>query len=122
VKADRALALLAKLRADLAAEELSALKAQVHTHLAKLRAQQATDELLAVDLAEALAKHLVTLLDHAPSMQPAYRAAVVGAARYFVSQDDAIPDGEALTGMDDDVLVFNSVAREIGRPDLVIDE
>ncbi len=117
----RALQILASLRADLQGAELGALKVSVRDHYDALVRTQRTSELVSVDLAELLCERLELLLDHTASSSPAHRAAIVGAARYFVSRDDAVPDDASITGLDDDVFVFNAVVREIGRDDLVID-
>ena len=49
-----------------------------------------------------------------------HRSAVVGAARYFVSENDEVPDAHSCTGLDDDVRVFNHVVALLGRVDLRI--
>ena len=46
---------------------------------------------------------------------------IVGAARYFVADDDAEPDTQSILGLDDDLAVFNHVATQIGEPDLRIE-
>lgn len=117
-----AFAIFEKLRADLSAPELITLRAEVRAHYEALLVAQRRDELLAVDLAEALAARLDTLLAMAHQLASGPRADIVGAARYFISEDDAVPDGRSCTGLDDDVEVFNHVALALGRPDLVITE
>jgi uncharacterized membrane protein YkvA (DUF1232 family) len=87
-----------------------------------LVAAQRKSELLALDLAEALASRLDGLLAGSRALSVEHRAAVLGAARYFVSADDAVPDAQSCTGLDDDVLVFNHVVVMLGRDDLRIDE
>jgi hypothetical protein len=103
------------------ATELADLRSQVRAHLAEFHGAAETNELLPVDIAEALAAALEKMLDAAPSMTPANRALAVGAARYFVSDEDASPDLEGVLGLDDDLIVFNWVACQIGRGDLVLD-
>ncbi|MFW6052129.1 MAG: hypothetical protein ACODAU_13205 [Myxococcota bacterium] len=106
---------------DLEPAELPALREQVQAHLAEFHAAARTNELLPVDLAESLAACLDRLLDAAASLPAADRALAVGAARYFVSDQDASPDLEGVLGLDDDVTVFNWVARRLGKPDLAVD-
>ncbi len=118
----QALALLASLRDDLPDDALDRLRAEVRAHLESLQNAQRSSELVAVDLAELLCVRLEVLLEAAHALPSAHRAGVVGAARYFISDDDAVPDHHALTGLDDDVFVFNTVARELGRLDLLISE
>ena len=116
------MAIFTGFRADLAPPALAELRAAVQAHLAELLAAQAKDELIAIDLAELLSARLDTLLASAHLFAPDARADVVGAARYFISDKDTIPDLRPCTGLDDDVQVFNHVARALGRPDLVITE
>lgn len=118
----RALQIFETMRRDLPAEELAALRHQVQHHKDDLRRAQVRSELIAVDLAEALAARLDGLLANAHLMQAEARAHVVGAAAYFISSADERPDDQSCTGLDDDVLVFNHVARLLGRADLVIDD
>ena len=114
--------IFAGLRADLALPGLAELRAAVQAHHAELLAAQAKDELIAIDLAELLSTRLDTLLASAHLFAADARADVVGAARYFISDKDTIPDQRPCTGLDDDVQVFNHGARALGRPDLVITE
>lgn len=100
--------------------DLAALRAAVQRHLRDLDQASREDEFLATDLAEDLAERLDDLLEILPTLPDAARPLVVGAARYFVSDDDALPDRSGPTGLDDDVAVFNMVARRIGRADLEI--
>ena len=112
--------IFAGLRADLAPADLAELRAEVQAHHAELVVAQARNELVAVDLAELVSARLDTLLASAHLFAAEARADVVGAARYFVSDKDSIPDLKPCTGLDDDVEVFNHVVRALGRPDLVI--
>ncbi len=118
---EQALALHASLRADLPADAIAELRTAVRDHYDALVRAQEHAELVPVDLAELLCVRLEVLLDVYDAFPPARRADLVGAARYFVSEDDAVPDSHALTGLDDDVYVFNTVVRALGRADLVID-
>jgi hypothetical protein len=114
--------LFAHLRAPLDQPALQDLRAAVRTHLSDLVAAQHRDELIAVDLAELLTARLELLLASAHLFAAEACADVVGAARYFISDKDTIPDLRPCTGLDDDVEVFNHVARALGRSDLVITE
>lgn len=118
---DRAIILYTSLRADLGTSELRALKREVSAHHERLVKAQERAELIAIDLSAAVAGRLASLLDVAEQLGPEERASVVGAARYYVSHDDAVPDHELCTGLDDDVHVFNHVASALGRADLIID-
>lgn len=110
------------LREPLDPSELHALREAVRLHYDQLVEAQQRNELLAIDLAERLCTGIETLLLAAAALAPSARADVVGAARYFISSHDAIPDHRACTGLDDDVAVFNHVVRRLGRADLEIPE
>ena len=109
------------LSADLSPEDVAALRLEVRAHFHQLVALQAQSELVATDLAELLCTHLEELLDAAPSMSSEHRTTVVGAARYFISSHDAVPDDRACVGLDDDVAVFNHAVEQIGRSELEIE-
>lgn len=117
-----ALQIFQGLREDLASDQLAALRAEVKDHYQRLVEAQKQSELIAVDLAEALCTRLDALLGMAHLMDSEARQNIVGAARYFVSSADARPDDQSCTGLDDDVDVFNQVARLLGRGDLAIDD
>lgn len=121
-KPSSAMEIYRTLREDLPAASLAALKADVRRHFDHLVQTQKRNELIAIDLAEMLCVRLEALLETAHSMDADTRASVVGAARYFASAADALPDDQSCTGLDDDVAVFNHVVRTSGRLDLVIDE
>jgi adenylate cyclase len=110
------------LAVDLPPADLAILSRDVRAHFEHLAALSAKHELLAIDLAEHLCERLEVLIDLCPSLDAEARAAIVGAARYFVSAHDAVPDAQDCIGLDDDVAVFNHVVRAIGRADLEIKE
>ena len=118
----KALEIYRELREDLAAPEVARLKAAVRGHYDRIVRAQARDELVAIDLAESLCLRLEGLLAMAQQLEPESRGHIVGAARYFISEADAIPDERSCIGLDDDVEVFNHVVGLLGRPDLLITE
>lgn len=101
--------------------DLDGLRLRVHQHLDEVRRAAQRDELLPVDVAETLAAALERLLKEAPSMSADDRALVVGAARYFCSEHDAVRDTASVLGLDDDVAIYNLAVRQLGRDDLVLD-
>lgn len=117
-----AMAIFQGLRADLAPPELASLRTAVREHYEQLLHAQEQNELIAIDLAELLCDRLDQLLAMAHQLALEARLDIVGAARYFVEDQDLIPDEKSCTGLDDDVLVFNHVARSLGRTDLVIED
>ncbi|MFT3770142.1 MAG: SNF2-related protein [Minicystis sp.] len=112
------IALFERLSGPAAAEEVAALRRAVARHVDEVRQAAHHNELLPVDLAEQLAAGLDTLLGALPSLAAEAQPLVIGAARYFVSDDDAIPDTASVLGLDDDIAVFNAMVRRIGRRDL----
>lgn len=117
----KAIELFVRSSAVLPLVEIAALRQAVRDHLASIRIAARKNELLPLDLAEELADKLDALLrDIAAMPDPQHRLAV-GAARYFVSLDDAQPDTGGVLGLDDDVAVFNYAVRQMGRADLVIE-
>ncbi len=101
--------------------DLAGLRFRVQQHLDEIRRAAERDELLPVDVAEQLATTLDRLLEGAPALPPDHRALVVGAARYFCSEHDAVRDTSGVLGLDDDLAVFNQAMRQLGRDDLVLD-
>lgn len=113
--------LFARSATDLDATALAALRADVSAHLGAFREAAKRLELLPLDVAEQIASGLLSLFDGYASLPPDHRKLVAGAARYFVSHEDARPDLSGVLGLDDDAAVFNHVARAIGRLDLIVD-
>jgi uncharacterized membrane protein YkvA (DUF1232 family) len=116
------LTLFEGLCSELSDENVAALREQVTAHVARLEAERRRNELIAVDLAVLVRERLERLFELGPALKPEERAMVVGAARYFVSRDDAIPDTKACTGLDDDVMVVNYVLTALGRSEWRIEE
>ena len=107
--------------ASVSAEQVAALRHAVREHLEDFRRAARSDELLPLDLAEELAEKLDGLLREHATLPQDQAAVVVGATRYFVSEEDATADTSGVLGLDDDVAIFNLAVRLLGREDLVID-
>lgn len=116
------LALFAELCLDLPPDGLAELHNSVRSYATELEAEQSRSELVAVDLAIAVKDRLERLFGLTAELPATQRALVVGAARYFISKDDAIPDTRACTGLDDDVRIVNHVLKELGRVEWSIEE
>jgi uncharacterized membrane protein YkvA (DUF1232 family) len=95
------------------------LPARVRAHLGEIRDAARKNEILPLDLAEAIANGLLALLE-TPELSEQEAGLVHAAARYFVSNEDLRPDLHGPLGLDDDVLVFNHVAARLGRNDLEV--
>jgi uncharacterized membrane protein YkvA (DUF1232 family) len=72
------------------------------------------------DLVRDLYDRASFLLDRYPHLAPPHRALVIGALRYFVSNDDSFPDLEFASGFHDDAEVINYVLEELDLLDEVI--
>ncbi len=114
------LALFQRLAGPASPTEVDALRASVLHHLDQIRQAARQHELLPVDLAEELAGRIDDLLLSIDRLPAEARPLVIGVARYFVSDNDAIPDQGSVLGLDDDLAVFNDTVRRIGRADLEI--
>ncbi len=98
------------------------LRSKVVRHVGSMRAAAVSNELLPVDLAQVMAMRLTELLDALESFSPEHQALVLGAARYFIADDDHRPDTQDAMGLDDDLLVLNYVIAAIGRPELLVED
>jgi len=87
----------------------------VEQHLVQVRVEVAKAELLDLELGQQVAEACKALLDLYGSLDQASRAAVVGAVRYFVQQQDVDQDLGSVLGFDDDALVVNYVIELIGQ-------
>ncbi len=117
----RALELFARLAALPMPEDLDPLRDEIDRHLLSLQKLARQNEMMPIDLAEGIAAGLHTLFDALTDLPTDHQAAVLGAARYFISEEDELPDRESILGLDDDASIFNHVVRLIGRPDLQVD-
>ena len=97
------------------------LQSNVRAHVAHIRNQLHNNEFLDISLAEQLGDRLVQLLEDFESYAPDDQHLIVGAARYFIADDDAEPDTQSILGLEDDLAVFNHVVTHIGAPDLRIE-
>lgn len=117
----KALALFEASCADMTPAEIEALRREVHAHVAEIHEAALDDEMLPVDIADALGRALDALLREAPYLAVRDRRLIVGAARYFISDEDQLGDTASILGLDDDVAVFNHAVRALGREKLVLD-
>lgn len=98
-----------------------ALLGEVNAYLAHLRDLHKQDETLDLTTAELLASGCSKLIGRLDTNAPVSALqAVLVAVHYFVLEDDASDDAASCLGLDDDVEVFNAVAKSLGHTDLVI--
>lgn len=118
---EKALQILEQLRANVAPAKLLTLKDDIDRHLVELHALAKTNEMMPVDLADAIAGGLHALLAGINDFDEENQSLILGAALYFVSHDDELPDKASILGLDDDAAIFNHVAAVIGREDLAVE-
>ncbi len=98
-----------------------ALLREVQSYLGHLRELHRQDETLDLTTAEQLSLGCTKLIRRLGSDAPFSACqAVMVAARYFVLENDASDDAASCLGLDDDVEVFNAVAKRLGHTDLTI--
>lgn len=102
------------------ADMLAADKDRVEGHVSLMQAANAINQLVDVDLAEAIAATLLALLEQPDSLAYEERRLLAGAVEYFVLTGDSDDDLASPVGMVDDAKVTNATAEALGRPDLVI--
>jgi translation initiation factor 2B subunit (eIF-2B alpha/beta/delta family) len=100
----------------------SALARTVRHYLEVLRDRHQDNELVDLGSAEQLAEGLLELLrDADEDLEKEHRQALSVAVLYFELEDDVAHDSDEVLGLEDDIEVFNAVARYLDRADLVIE-
>jgi uncharacterized membrane protein YkvA (DUF1232 family) len=79
------------------------------------------NEFLDIALAEKIAAAVTTLLAEYEQHPPEHQALIVGAARYFIAEDDLEPDTGSILGFDDDARLLNAVLDAVDRPELKVE-
>ena len=102
-------------------EEAQKLRAFVDKNVETIRAAKDKNLSLDLKLAERIAERCYYLLDHYEEYPPKYRAAVIGAIRYFAVGADAFSDMAFATGLDDDAKIINYVLEMVGAIDQCIE-
>ncbi len=115
-----ALVIFEDLKKQATPSRLLTLTYDIDQHVERLRKLARQNEMFPLDIAELLASNLRALLGQLGSFPEEHHAAILGAALYFVFDEDELPDTEGILGLDDDAAVFNHVATLIGRADLII--
>ncbi|MGE0326388.1 MAG: hypothetical protein AB7S68_28930 [Polyangiaceae bacterium] len=107
-----------RLTRDFEPVHLIQLKDEMLREVRDFREAAKSHEMLPVDLAQELHDNLLGLFAIMGELSVEQQRLIVGAARYFVAQDDEYPDTETILGLDDDISVFNHVVEQLGRSDL----
>ena len=105
----------------LSQQESLILQQEIRRHLQDFHLALRQNEFLDTDMADRLSNTLIKLFDGYASYPERHQKLIVGAARYFVSPNDADPDTTSLLGLDDDTAVLNYVLDTIGKPELKVE-
>jgi hypothetical protein len=101
--------------------DLRADSAAVDRHFARLVGARSWNEFLDIALARKITDLLKLLIEDAETYSPDQRALLNGAIQYFLVFEDHDDDFSSSIGLEDDARVANTVAAELGRPNLQID-
>jgi uncharacterized membrane protein YkvA (DUF1232 family) len=104
------------IRANLRVDDARRMSDRLAFHLGRflLDANEAVNMELATLLARALSEALRTFPEYSPDKREWLRVGV----EYFVRDDDADPDLDAVGGLNDDAIVISGVLEHCGRHDL----
>ncbi len=98
------------------------LRVEIQDYIELIKAFAADGSDVDQESARKIARGLIALLGSlTPDTPDDHRRLVQAACRYFVLDEDGDDDFDTGSGFDDDTDVFNAVAEEVGRSDLVID-
>ena len=117
----RALSIFDKLKSQLTPSQLDTIEDDIDRHLLQIQKLAQHNEMTPLDLAESIAGGLHVLLAERESLDAERQNAILAAALYFISAEDELPDTASILGLDDDVSIFNHVARLVGREDLEVE-
>ena len=78
------------------------------------------NEFIDLFMAERICDTLRGLLESIGDYQEEQQTLIYGAAQYFLETEDAVSDKSSAEGLEDDLLVVNTMLSCIGRSDLVI--
>jgi uncharacterized membrane protein YkvA (DUF1232 family) len=96
----------------------SQLANQILDHLQKIQDALKTNEFLNFNVAQQAADLLGNLINHLDDYSAESQRLIIGAAQYFVLDDDHEPDTKSPLGFDDDIQVLNFVLETLGKPKL----
>ncbi len=101
---------------------LDDLRDQITAYLEDLAHRSLEHEFIDLELATTIGQRFHELIDGVTiEMSNEHRRLIQAATQYFATEQDADGDTASPIGFDDDTFVFNLVAKEVGRDDLVIE-
>ena len=96
------------------------IRQTIDNYRQQIQTRLSHNEFLDLQTAEMISQRLHFLLDRYTTYSAAQQALIIGAARYFIKEDDAEHDTHAFLGLDDDALVVNYVLEVTGHSDQTI--
>ena len=97
------------------------LNRSINDHLSSLNAALKYNEFIDIATAQRLVEVFEIVFENYHQYDDREKSYIIGAARYFVRENDERPDSQSILGLDDDVQVVNYVLDIIGRSDLKVD-
>lgn len=102
-------------------EAVSDVKIELDKAVKKILRKSLENDLIESKLVNDLYAASSTLLEKYSSYEDSGKAMVVGAIRYFVVENDPLPDSGFSSGFYDDAKVMNYVLEQLGEDDLIIE-
>lgn len=101
-------------------EELGELRCSIDKFLLAVRKSSELNANVDLEVAERCSAAMQLLLDRYVELDDEGKGLVVGAIRYFTTDDDPLPDTVFATGFDDDVAVINYVLGRLGMSEYAV--
>ena len=96
------------------------LTTKIDEYLLAIQEAQQQNEFMDIRLAREIADRLHQVLQDYGRYPTNQQALIVGAARYFIKNDDAEHDLHSILGLDDDTAVLNFLLDTLNQPGLKI--
>lgn len=102
-------------------EAVDDIRKELNKAVSKIIKDAGSNQRIELNLVNLLHKASLALLDRYEGYDEQQRALVIGAIRYFVVEDDPLPDTGFASGFYDDAKVMNYVLDQLDEEDLIID-
>jgi uncharacterized membrane protein YkvA (DUF1232 family) len=96
------------------------LKDSIHRHLNDMEVALRYNEFIDINTARKIAQTFDILMDELDQFGESDQAYIIGAARYFIREQDTVPDTKSILGLDDDVQVLNYVLDRVGLSEMKV--
>lgn len=102
-------------------ESIAEVKSELDKAVKKILRKSLENDLIETKLVNELYEASCALLERYEEFGKSHRAMIIGAIRYFVVENDPLPDSGFSSGYYDDAKVMNYVIHQIGLDELIID-